>query len=735
MRKEILLLAIIIALSAAGSGQEEFTEKMEEQTPFELVRDWRALAVGALGLSIVLVAIAYMIGIGLEMPEIQGWAGAELTQIIANAIIIISLVAVVSLIDATVIAMVAASGLEISGCEISGSSDDANYSGCLQAVTNFYLSDYVDTAKGSMRNILVENVKLVNTMNTRFGIYCNSIYCAQLGISFTFAADYMLDSDMNTLLFEYYTNLLAFMESQLFFVNEICFKLGPVLLAIGLVARSFYFTRKLGGLLIAVSLGITFFFPGMYLFDWVTLDMAVSGDKRLDTPESECPPECMKRIPIAYYYDGGETGYFYDPLEMKPYFTEEYQYLVTEIYVGDIGSAAARNGSLEGIPIYSCAAAATYSGLTCPDMCRVLPYPTVAQCLEKTVEIEFPVECRSLPTYEDKVECFEDNFGVEVEEGGGDKVNVTYDVEKICAKAPIECKVIRLVPEAQEDPEYQTCPEICKVVPPLKSDCDVCKNDNEKKCCLDSSQDCRVARRDGAELDEDWRPEVAGESKKQKACEKAKFCPASLDANESCVYVVPETGMCEDLCTGCPFWCRIEGGDPENMIDCEDAACEACHPTCFAGVGDIEALNPPAEFCGDCPPERRLLGSGLPDNYTEGNCSFDNCPAEYRMFLPKSACEQCVFSEESYIYNPPVNNKCDDLCKPSQDIPIKDASEYSKIGENGLVGNPEIQKLSKLMLPAYVLPLFNIVATLIFIKGMSGILGGDIEIPGISKVF
>jgi hypothetical protein len=39
------------------------------------------------------------------------------------------------------------------------------------------------------------------------------------------------------------------------------------------------------------------------------------------------------------------------------------------------------------------------------------------------------------------------------------------------------------------------------------------------------------------------------------------------------------------------------------------------------------------------------------------------------------------------------------------------------------------------MLPAYVLPLFNIVATLVFIKGLSTILGGDIEIPGISKVF
>ena len=48
---------------------------------------------------------------------------------------------------------------------------------------------------------------------------------------------------------------------------------------------------------------------------------------------------------------------------------------------------------------------------------------------------------------------------------------------------------------------------------------------------------------------------------------------------------------------------------------------------------------------------------------------------------------------------------------------------------------PEIQEVSKLMIPAYVLPLFNIVATLIFIKGLSAFLGGDIEIPGLSKIF
>ncbi len=87
------------------------------------------------------------------------------------------------------------------------------------------------------------------------------------------------------------------------------------------------------------------------------------------------------------------------------------------------------------------------------------------------------------------------------------------------------------------------------------------------------------------------------------------------------------------------------------------------------------------------------------------------------------------------MYNPPIQTSCIDLCKPSDEVPLKSPSAYTGVGGEGLVGTPEVQNVSKLMLPGYVLPLFNIVATLVFIKGLSTILGGDIEIPGISKVF
>ena len=85
------------------------------------------------------------------------------------------------------------------------------------------------------------------------------------------------------------------------------------------------------------------------------------------------------------------------------------------------------------------------------------------------------------------------------------------------------------------------------------------------------------------------------------------------------------------------------------------------------------------------------------------------------------------------MYDPPINTECADICKTPDNAPVHQPGTH--IGADGLAGDVDIQDLSRLMVPAYVLPLFNIVATLVFIKGLSTWLGGDIEIPGISKVF
>ncbi|MEM4359898.1 MAG: hypothetical protein QXT45_05165 [Candidatus Bilamarchaeaceae archaeon] len=688
MTKRFLVAIIFfLALLPLSVQQGGLSKEFEERTsifPMELVSSWHALSALAIFTSIVLVAIAYAISIGLELPELKGWARTELVQVFSTAIIILALMGVIAFLDGLTAAMITESG--VMACGVGQN--------CLQQVAVKYINSSIDGAEAGAYDTLQNSMKAGAWTGRGIGIYATSIILAQLGISTTLGAHYMLDVDRYAIVYEYYTNILSALYAQKFFLEQYAFKVGPIVLALGIVARSFFLTRKTGGLLIAIAAGVMFFLPMMYVFDWMTLDMMISGDNSAMGDPSLCPPECMAATPIAYYSEGVVK----DESELYAMFPEELRDEAFGLVEGSIQSLS--NGTET---FYSC----NYDenpddGVGCPPVCRELPYPaSVPACAD--------LENRSA-----------------------------------CAALNDRCKSIRLIPNGTNsliNPEYAVCPAECKIVPPLKGNCSIGR-------CLESRFDCRVAKR----TDLSWRPSVSKDISGHERChEYASDCPASLDAYESCTWVIPETGSCDSLCAGCPVYCRISGAQFSNLpSDCFKSessppydegdlldACARCHPTCMVDRNAIEAKGPqpPSSLCLNCPPEKRLLGGFLPPDYLSGECSLDACPAEYRVAIPRSACEQCLDVSESFLYDPPINTECGELCKPSTKIPTKSVSDFMKTGEEDLVGFSEIQNVSKYMVPAYLLPLFNITATLIFILSLSAILGGDIEIPGISKVF
>ncbi len=681
MRKAVLFLLAMFAFSFAQTTAE-LIETQTESSSLELVYNWQILAVAALVISVIIVSIAYGISIGMEMPELKAWAGTELRQIITNAVLIVILFLAVELLDVVVIAMVNTSAPAGLHCDIGES--------CLQKVSLAYLSDYTQSAEDGIKDVVRNNMKASAWVGRGVGIYGTSIKVGQIGISTPLAAYYMLDVDRYHMIFEYYMGILSSLYSQKFFLSQFCFKVGPVLLALGVVGRSFFFTRKTGGLLIAVAAGVMFFFPAMYLFDWMTLDMVVQGDNALLDDPSLCPSECLIAPAIAYVGSDSlmQVNDVYDTFNYSADASDEVRENEREkaqqIIMGEIESAA----NLTGATIFSCYYG---EGGQCPQECRELPYPnSVPAC--------------SSP-----------------------------ENQSLCAQLDEKCKVIRYIPGGTSAPEFADCPNECKIIPPLRSDCDV-------DMCLESRLDCRVAKIE----DLDWRPTVDERVDGSERCnEYAADCPASLTAEDTCTWIIPDTGPCDDLCVGCPSYCRISGGTEENFAEeCFDEdteeyleVCTACPEVCKLEAAEIAALNPVSPDCVGCPIEKRILGAALPEELTTGACSMDSCPSDYRLYPPRSACEECLFTPEAYTYNPPINTECGDLCKPPNNQPMKNPGDYSTVDEDGLVGKSEIKNVSRLLIPGYLLPLFNIVATLVFIKTFSGMIGGDIDIPGISKLF
>jgi len=685
-----LALLAISPLVAAESSADLFTNSISGFN--ELASGWQALTVLSIIISVILIAIAYMVGTGFEIAQVKAWANTELVQVFVNVLIIMSLMVTITFIDTIAASMVQESGLNIA-CTAGKS--------CLQQLTHAYLDDYVSAANSGAKDVLRASVEAAATANRRIGGTCISIICLQIGYSQTVAGQFVLQQDMNNILFEYYSNLLSSLESQLFFVDHIAFGMGPVILAIGIVARAFFFTRKLGGLLIAIAVGVMFFFPGMYIFDWVTLDMALNGDRLLSPEDNQCPPECMSMPPVAVVDNGDgsfttleSVGAVYHSFDMS----DESEMQKAKSIVD--GTQAAQTNS-SGATIHSCNN--PIDSKRCPMPCRVLPYPTLSLCANQSVQED-------------------------------------------CAQVQRECKTVHIAssPPAEGLP---TCPASCKVVPPLKSDCSA-------DSCLASRMDCRVYQRTGAVGSDLAFTPSQDALNADPACGAAANCHPNEDADESCSYIIPAKGRCDELCAGCPPECRIDTiaigpGLPDYMPEnCKEpdtmTACEQCTDSCLVKYSDLESLDTQAQSqgkCATCPIHQRLLHPSLPENYTanddaNGNdCAFESCPVSLRAEVPVSACDMCVFSDESQVYNPPLNTRCSESCSGSTNVPLPNSGTYTNIGAEGLVGVASIQNLAKLFLPGYILPLFNIVATLVFIKGFSTILGGDIEIPGLSRVF
>ncbi|MEW6723163.1 MAG: hypothetical protein AB1324_07905 [Candidatus Micrarchaeota archaeon] len=706
MRKLLLLLLLLpAAILAVTESEETFTSQTQAGVA-ELFTNWRVLSMLAIFISVILVGIGFAVGIGMEMPEVKAWASNELVQIFANLLIIVTLMVSIGILDVTAEQITQQSGITVDPPCTGGQS-------CLGNVAVTYLQQYIDAANADARKVAIDAIDASGWANRRFGIYCTSILCLQIGTSFSIMGYWMLDQDRYQIVFEYYTNLLSSLEAQKFFVTNISFKVGPLLLAAGIVGRSFFFTRKVGGLLIAVAAGIMFFLPGMYIFDWVTLDTTLTGDKNAEGDLGyECPEECAIPVPMAVIENGTSDIQLGSPKAIYDAFPDE-EAKAQQVLLGQANSSPL-NGPFAGKNVITCMAIPPLK----PDGFDQLPFP---HC---------PMSCRELPYPSGIPDC----------------MNLSNSVPQTCAQLPDKCWVRRYAsdppePEPGQKVPLTQCPVECKVVPPLKGNCDTGN-------CLISRPECRVYKRindtGSIATDLEWSPNPPKDASLDQylRCTMAEDCDPSFDALQSCSYIIPDTSSCSQLCEGCDEVCRVLTDDINNLpSQCINGsvlpiACQNCPVGCKVNSTYIAEVSPDA--CTGCAAEKRIVtyGSTMPSDYITGACDIEtSCPTEERVPIPRNACEQCLFSDESQIYTPPIQASCTDLCRPPEAMVAKSPDKFTGVGAEGLVGPEEVKNVSKLMLPAYVLPLFNIVATLVFIKGLSNVLGGDIEIPGVSKVF
>ena len=112
------------------------------------------------------------------------------------------------------------------------------------------------------------------------------------------------------------------------------------------------------------------------------------------------------------------------------------------------------------------------------------------------------------------------------------------------------------------------------------------------------------------------------------------------------------------------------------------------------------------------------------------SCRLDN--------PPEKACEGCFDCDYDCSFYPAIRTDCSEICSdealagpvninPNDFIKSLPGAQTSEAGLGA-------RNIGVLYIPAVVLPLFCIVIVIAFIRVLSPILGGDIEIPGLGRI-
>ncbi|MDD5022866.1 MAG: hypothetical protein PHU63_01730 [Candidatus ainarchaeum sp.] len=717
MRK-IILLFLILLFSLSFS--QSFSDMLSGiSSDYELFSRWQVLSILIILLSILLISLTYAAGFAFEMPDLKAWAKLELIQVLVSALLLMGLISFLFFFDGLFLMLVNSSG--------TGYTCVDDIKGCSAQIADQYIDGLVELARESSKSHTETIYDYSKSMGYRVGYVGHTLIWLPFlwsGFSMATSAIEILDVERLLIVIEYYNPIIASLYAQKFFVTHISYNVGPYLLVFGLLTRAFFATRKLGGLLIAIAVAVMFVFPIMYVFDALTLAVTAYGDNPTGiTPAAVCPTECTDPIPIGYIKgeenkvlpgneDQGAGVFSWDALTEKP-----------SSYIGVLDkSVHPQYDSIYDV-VLSGQEAKTTKGKTiapcgwpeneedskgCPSECRGIPYPALSDtCNDPDVRSA----CDALPDV-----C---------------KRNLVMDVNAL---------------EGVYLQQWEMCPDECKTIPALYEN---------------AGGDCGGVWRDykrytsGACGVDYWNSDSEANAKADSHCTgefQSLFGSAPMEVyyGDFCCVGTGNDGECEYRGDG-NYWKNWQSGASCN----EDIKIWCCYvdPTepcknvdsrCRINYYEIDASGKKVlvmdgndrvfpDYCSDEDIEKAET-CPIPADINSPDAAYQSCI--YISPKDTSNCAKCMFVDDPFTYTVPVIVDCPALCGEELSTPPSiSSSDFAKQASEGMYGKEDIKSVSGFMLPAYLLPLFNILVTVMFIRTFSPLLGGDIEIPGLSKVF
>lgn len=237
----VAVLALLLLSGCVTLGGKPITT-LWGGTPW----DWRAEALTLAFIMLMLTALAYAVGFGFNIAHLKTWGKNELYQAIASLVIVAALVGLLTSLDAALAADVGCTG---TGCHI--------------LLARNYTTAMYSNLREMNKLILRTNTWLL--MLASMSVGWEGLVAPWLNFMFTPLAGFHVITDSLNTTFDLITKVMIVMKAVEVFFDLTMFSLYPTLLALGIVLRSFFMTRRLGGLLMAVAIGVYFVLPIVYL--------------------------------------------------------------------------------------------------------------------------------------------------------------------------------------------------------------------------------------------------------------------------------------------------------------------------------------------------------------------------------------------------------------------------------------------------------------------------------------
>lgn len=647
MRGRIVLLAVLLlvgelaaqglagGLESAGTGPGGRPSALRD-----VAANWKALSILLVLVSVGLVALAFAISQAFSLPDLRAWAEVEMGEIFTTAFIIISIVGIFVFLD------VVAAGLAQNEPLFAGLCEASPGQPCSLVIANSYVDSYIGSAAKLYETISIRRIEIAQSAYKTYGLmgtYSIYLYWGTNFRGWNVGRD-MIDMETYDQLLQFLGTIISTLHTQKFLLN-LLMSVGPLVLLLGIILRSFFLTRKLGGLMMAFGIGFMLVYPATYALAYFTLNAAVYGvDTSAASGASTVCPQICQQMPPKFVESAGEGegtplapselrerlhkanlpeggGLCFDPPCSTYYFSEE-----------DVAGTVERfiNGSDEEhySVLYTGDDGVQYTVKSCDRSMIVQQYTDDKGLWWEKCDYK----CREIPFPHNVLGC--------------------TNQEKICEVAyesRPECFIVREVDRSD--------PVLAEVDIPSEVDgCPV---------------DCR-----------------------------AKMPGGITTARRHWAFY-------EDPLADCPPQCRWISTTGYTDPDCPEV-CRRYKPTDPAIAWEGEELDKSLYF------------------YIIPEIVFTN----------PEHCEQCIYVlDKGMTYKPQVFANCQTMCGTAggASYSFEDPATMTNQVE-GFVGTTEMKSVSKLAIPAFVLPIFGLVVTLMFIQALSPMLGGDIDIPGMMRM-